>query len=124
MEDLAENIDLPDVDHSIDVPGNAPDIDMDDSECERGHTVEEGHGHYFTHFVKEFSENLAADIIGHEETSFECMKHHHDASGGGAYALFVDREEWELAQWLIKNANQCATEEFLKLPIVSFEQLW
>lgn len=39
------------------------------------------------------------------------------------YAPFQDRNEWELAQWLIKNVGQTQTEAFLKLPIVSVEHI-
>ncbi|KAF8124416.1 hypothetical protein EV363DRAFT_1178044, partial [Boletus edulis] len=35
------------------------------------------------------------------------------------YAPFVDRSEWELAGWLVKNVNQRATDGLLKLPVVS-----
>ncbi|KAG2352338.1 hypothetical protein BDR07DRAFT_1314095 [Suillus spraguei] len=30
----------------------------------------------------------------------------------------LTREEWELAQWLIKNHSQTQTDEYLKLPIM------
>ena len=61
----------------------------------------------------------AADILGIDATPFKHIKKHQEESGEGAYFPFADCEEWELTQWLIKNSNQCATEEFLKLPIVS-----
>ena len=32
---------------------------------------------------------------------------------------FADEEEWELAQWLMKNVMQTATDQFLKLKGVS-----
>jgi len=51
---------------------------------------------------------------------FEWIKYHQEVTGGGPYAPFTDHKEWALAQWLIKNVNQQATEEFLKLPIMSF----
>ncbi|KAF8547099.1 hypothetical protein OG21DRAFT_1398193, partial [Imleria badia] len=50
-------------------------------------------------------------------TPFKQMKSYQEATGDGSYAPFADREEWALAQWLVKNVNQCTTEEFLKLPI-------
>lgn len=34
------------------------------------------------------------------------------------WAPFADEEEWELAQWLITNVGQNATDKYLKLPIV------
>ena len=33
--------------------------------------------------------------------------------------LFACEREWALAKWLLKNAGQKSTDEFLKLPIVS-----
>ncbi|KAF8431623.1 hypothetical protein L210DRAFT_837540, partial [Boletus edulis BED1] len=53
------------------------------------------------------------------QTAFESMKDLQDASGQCAYAPFADRSEWELADWLVKNVNQGATDKFLKLGIVS-----
>jgi hypothetical protein len=35
------------------------------------------------------------------------------------WLTFVTREEWELAEWLIRSLGQTRTDEFLKLPIVS-----
>lgn len=34
-------------------------------------------------------------------------------------APFNSQDEWELAQWLLRNVGHNATEDFLKLPIVS-----
>ncbi|KAF8551358.1 hypothetical protein OG21DRAFT_1478190 [Imleria badia] len=39
------------------------------------------------------------------------------AAGHIIYYPFADREEWELTDWLIRNINQRATNEFLKLSI-------
>ncbi|KIK17767.1 hypothetical protein PISMIDRAFT_110783, partial [Pisolithus microcarpus 441] len=52
-------------------------------------------------------------------TVFEKMKELQDGFGGSAYSPFEDHKEWELAQWLINNVTQWATDEFLKLPVVS-----
>ena len=70
-------------------------------------------------YAREYDEGCAADVLGSAETAFERMKDLQEASGQGTYAPFADRSEWELADWLVKNANQRATDEFLKLPIVS-----
>ena len=40
-------------------------------------------------------------------------------NGEDPWAPFDDQEEWELAQWLMLNVGQNATDKFLKLPIVS-----
>ncbi|KAI9569202.1 hypothetical protein HD554DRAFT_2171670 [Boletus coccyginus] len=101
-------------DRASDVP--EPDVWEDEHEDTPGAlTVDEGHGPHFPCFAQEFLEKPVADIFGHGETPFEQMKHYQEATGRGAYAPFADHDEWALAQWLVKNMNQCATEEFLKL---------
>ncbi|KAG1825196.1 hypothetical protein EV424DRAFT_1471780 [Suillus variegatus] len=37
--------------------------------------------------------------------------------GEDPWSPFEDAEEWDLAQWLVKNLGQTRTDEFLKLPI-------
>ncbi|KAI5995911.1 hypothetical protein EDD15DRAFT_2164382 [Pisolithus albus] len=71
-----------------------------------------------TCYAYEYNEGPVADILGKGETAFEKTKEVQDSLGGSAYSPFEDREEWELAQWLINNVNQRATDEFLKLPVV------
>lgn len=73
----------------------------------------------FARFAQEFFSHPIADVLGCDTTSFERLKMVQDGAGKGPYTPFADRDEWELAQWLVKNANQRMTEEFLKLPIVS-----
>ena len=73
----------------------------------------------FPRFAQEFFLHAVADILGTNATSFERMKMFQDSAEKGSYTPFADLDEWELAQWLIKTVNQCATDEFLKLPIVS-----
>ena len=73
----------------------------------------------FPRFAQEFFSHVVADILGTNATSFEQMKMFQDSTEKGSYAPFTDLDEWELAQWLIKTVNQHATNEFLKLPIVS-----
>jgi hypothetical protein len=70
-------------------------------------------------YAREFDEGCATDVLGSAKTAFESMKDLQEASGQGAYAPFADQSEWELADWLVKNVNQRATDEFLKLLIVS-----
>ncbi|KIK13982.1 hypothetical protein PISMIDRAFT_60662, partial [Pisolithus microcarpus 441] len=57
--------------------------------------------------------------LGKGETAFDKMKKVQDGLGGSTYSPFEDRDEWELGQWLINNINQWATDEFLKLQVVS-----
>ncbi|KAI9570728.1 hypothetical protein HD554DRAFT_2203745 [Boletus coccyginus] len=67
--------------------------------------------------LREFFSHAAADVLGTHTTSFKWMKMFQDSTKKGIYAPFADHDEWELARWLIKTINQCATNEFLKLPI-------
>ncbi|KAG6375555.1 hypothetical protein JVT61DRAFT_3119 [Boletus reticuloceps] len=70
-------------------------------------------------FAREFDEGRAGDVLGSAKTAFETMKDLQDASGQCAYAPFADCDEWELADWLVNNVNQGATDKYLKLGIVS-----
>ncbi|KAG2066523.1 hypothetical protein BDR04DRAFT_1129984 [Suillus decipiens] len=40
------------------------------------------------------------------------------------WLTFVTREEWELAEWLIRSLRQTRTDEFLKLPILPHGPAW
>jgi Plavaka transposase len=53
------------------------------------------------------------------QTYFENLLEEQRAKGQDAWAPFEDEEEWGLAQWLMLNVGQNATDKFLKLPIVS-----
>lgn len=55
------------------------------------------------------------------KTDFEDMRDERLAHGGDdpIWNPFIDREEWDLATWLVRSVGQNSTEEFLKLPIVS-----
>jgi hypothetical protein len=59
-----------------------------------------------------------ADILGMGKTAFEEIRDAQIKSGAHPWEPFADEEEWGLARWLMKNVNQGATDEFLKLPIV------
>ncbi|KAI5984843.1 hypothetical protein EDD15DRAFT_2390291 [Pisolithus albus] len=72
---------------------------------------------YFPCYAREYDEGPVADVLGKGETVFNKMKKVQDSLGGSTYSPFEDRDEWELAQWLINNVNQRATDEFLKLQV-------
>ncbi|KAF8449495.1 hypothetical protein L210DRAFT_3609699 [Boletus edulis BED1] len=65
----------------------------------------------------EFTEHPVGAVFDDTKTSFQVMQDIQEAAGWGTYAPFRDAEEWELAEWLIKNVNQQGMEDFLKLPI-------
>jgi hypothetical protein len=53
------------------------------------------------------------------QTHFETMLAEQRAKRLDPWAPFEDEEEWGLAQWLMLNVGQNATDKYLKLPIVS-----
>lgn len=61
----------------------------------------------------------SAESLGQGQTVFEQMHAEQAAAGASPYAPFLDRDEWDLANWLSKNVSQTATDSYLKLPIVS-----
>jgi hypothetical protein len=57
----------------------------------------------------------AAEELGEGKTLFEEIRENQEAMCESPMAPFLDEEEWELARWLVKNVNQKATDEFLKM---------
>jgi len=72
-------------------------------------------------YAEEYPRRVA-DILGMGKTEFEEVREEQIEMGfeNNPCAPFEDKDEWELARWLMKQVSQTATEEFLKLPIVSF----
>ncbi|KAG1776239.1 hypothetical protein EV702DRAFT_1046387 [Suillus placidus] len=126
----AENLDdAPDVDfpHQDAAPGHVhphPSPDTDDNPVlskTRRVTVEEVEdedGMSFTNNGQYFEPRTDAGWALHEgETSFEKYRTYQEEEGDDPWSPFEDKEEWDLAHWLVKNLGQMRTEEFLKLPI-------
>jgi hypothetical protein len=63
----------------------------------------------------------AADILGRSKTKFDAYRESQDEGGEQRWAPFRDQEEWDLAQWLLKNVGQTKIDQFLKLDIVSYK---
>jgi hypothetical protein len=61
-----------------------------------------------------------AKVLGRGKTVFEELQDKQEAMGESEWAPFESRDEWELAQWLMKNVGQRSIDEYLKLSIVSF----
>ncbi|KAG2150669.1 uncharacterized protein EDB93DRAFT_1083873 [Suillus bovinus] len=78
--------------------------------ADKGEVVEGG-GHYF----KQCSDGGWALREG--ETEFERYQKYKEGMGEDKWAPFSAREEWGLAEWLVKSLGQTRTNEFLKLPI-------
>jgi hypothetical protein len=50
---------------------------------------------------------------------YEYLDEEQKREGGSRWGPFEDEDEWQLAEWLIRNVGQKQTDIFLKLPIVS-----
>ena len=71
------------------------------------------------HYVEEFPRNLGAGAIwGEKVPFFEKLRLEQMKNGYSQWAPFEDRDEWELAEWLIRNIGQKQTDAFLNLNIV------
>ncbi|KAH7918952.1 hypothetical protein BV22DRAFT_1108238 [Leucogyrophana mollusca] len=68
------------------------------------------------HFMEEFP-GAVGDVLGTGKTVFECLKEAELVDDENKWAPFRNEDEWELAQFLMKNVSQNKIKEFLKLPI-------
>ena len=57
----------------------------------------------------------AAEELGEGKKLFEEIHETQEAMCKSPMALFLDKEEWELARLLVKNVTPQATDEFLKM---------
>jgi hypothetical protein len=62
--------------------------------------------------------------IRKEKTEFEKFRDTDSDAGRQPWEPFLSKKEWELATWMLKNVNQRATNQYLNLPIVSFQCLF
>ena len=117
MEDLSHEFDLPPGPAPMRAPSPAaePPVDMrarvedvDDDDQPSSHTR-----------YSEAYPRSAGRPLRKEKTQFEKFRDSDSAAGRQPWAPFSSKKEWELATWLMKNANQKATEQYLSLPIVS-----
>lgn len=71
-------------------------------------------------FIEDYPEEYRAGATwGECKSLFESLYEEHKTVGGSRWAPFEDEDEWQLAEWLIRNVGQKQTDAFLKLPIVS-----
>jgi hypothetical protein len=99
----------------IDSPEPEPAENQHQSKRARVEEVEDEET--YPRYVKEFP--TRAEELGDGKMAFEEIFEDQSAKGESPWAPFTDKDEWELARWLVKNVNQRATEEFLKMPGVS-----
>jgi hypothetical protein len=75
-------------------------------------------------YVEEFPGNFGAGAIwGEEVPFFETLRREQEESGTSEWGPFEDQDEWELAEWLIRNIGQKQTDAFLNLNIVRSHRL-
>jgi hypothetical protein len=74
-------------------------------------------GRFIEHFPEEY---MAGATWGQGKPLFESLDEERKRAGASRWAPFEDEDEWELAEWLIRNVGQKQTDAFLKLPIVRF----
>jgi hypothetical protein len=60
---------------------------------------------------------------GYDVPLFESIRREQEESGTSQWGPFNSKEEWELAEWLIRNVGQKQTDAFLKLSIVRLVSL-
>jgi hypothetical protein len=61
----------------------------------------------------------AGEPLRREKTRFELLQEIQKSEVKGPWEPFSSREEWGLAEWLMRNVGQKSTNEYLQLPIVS-----
>lgn len=72
-------------------------------------------------YGRDYNPDEVAHPLGEGQTVFERLREKQIEAGLASkpWAPFEDEEEWDLAQWLIKEVSQTAADKFLKLAIVS-----
>lgn len=60
-----------------------------------------------------------AKILGEGTTKFQQWQDKKKLKGENGWAPFGNQQEWDLAQWLMRNVGQKSIDEYLKLLIVS-----
>jgi len=99
----------------IDSPEPEPTGNVHQSKRARVEDVEDEDN--YNRYARDFP--TPTEEFGEAKTTFEEIFEEQRAKGESPWTPFADKDEWELARWLVKNANQRATEEFLKMPGVS-----
>ncbi|KAG1887742.1 hypothetical protein F4604DRAFT_1877525 [Suillus subluteus] len=80
--------------------------------------VEDEDGTPFSYTGCYFEPQADAGWALHEgETKFKRYRRHQEEEVEDRWLPFEELEEWDLAEWLVKNLGQTRTDEFLKLPI-------
>ncbi|KAH7918566.1 hypothetical protein BV22DRAFT_1024391 [Leucogyrophana mollusca] len=73
-------------------------------------------GRTYGRFTEQFV-GAVAEVLGVGKTTFETLKEEANQLSENEWAPFHNEDEWELAQFLMKNIGQTKIHEFLQLPI-------
>jgi hypothetical protein len=74
--------------------------------------------YHYTRWTEEYPGRVA-EASGTAKTRFDEWQEEQMFTGVSKWSPFTNEEEWELAQWLLKNVGQSAIDDYLKLPSVS-----
>ena len=96
-----------------------PEIPPAQPECLRpGATVEDAY------YIEDFPADLGAGAVwGKEVPVFEKILQEQKEEGSSQWGPFENQDEWELAEWLIRNIGQKQMDAFLNLNIVRSHRL-
>jgi len=82
---------------------------------------DEGETKESARYIEEFPDSFGAGSVwGEDVPFFEKIRLCQEEDGSSQWGPFKDKEEWELAEWLIRNVGQKQTDAFLNLNIVSY----
>lgn len=80
--------------------------------------AEDSHGRKVSRWIETYPRSAGA-TKGTGQSDFEKLREQQKESGEDLCAPFKSQDEWELAEWLLRHVGHNATDDFLKLPIVS-----
>ncbi|GBE83180.1 hypothetical protein SCP_0502270 [Sparassis crispa] len=69
-------------------------------------------------FYEEYTHHAVVTAHAHGQMVFATYHERVHEANASEYAPFKDQEEWELAEWLMKNLGQNRIDEYLALPIM------
>lgn len=94
----------------------APDSEMPPITIE---VIEDGDNLKSAYYVEAFPVNLGVGAVwGEDVPFFEKLRQEQEENGTSQWGPFEDKDEWELAKWLIRNVGQKQINAFLNLDIV------
>jgi hypothetical protein len=103
-------------------PDNPPDIGIPPEVNVTVNNPDKGRTSTF--YIVEFPENLGAGaVLGEDVPLFERIWREQQENQSSRWGPFEDKDEWELAQWLVRNVGHKQTNDFLNLKIVSSHHL-